>query len=318
VFKNILVPLDGTPSAAAAVPAASALARALGAQISLLRVIPRPATALDPHVEDLREACTYLEGVAAHTQPADRVGTHVRSGEVTQSILTEIDERGVDLVVMATRGHGGIVRAVLGSVASEMVARSPAPVVLLREGGRQVTALNTLLVPVDRSPGSVLALGAARELARATGARLRLLEVVTPIPLWTYEAGAGFYFPHQIDQDWDAATLASAREYVSDLGNRLRQQDLSADGLAIMSNVVGDVPQAIVQTAEDVSADLIVMSTRAHTGPARAVLGSVADAVARSAQAPVLLLRYDHASTPTLAGNDAEPAVLPDSPGLPH
>ena len=242
----------------------------------------------------------------------------MRSGEVPQSILTEIDERVVDFVVMATRGHGGVVRAVLGSVASEMVSRSPTPIVLLREDGRRLTGLKILLVPADRSPGSVLALGAARELARATGAHRRLLEVVTPIPLWTYEAGAGFYFPHQIDQDWDAAALRSAREYVSDLASRLRQQDLSADGLAIMSNVVGDVPQAIVQAAQDVSADLIVMSTRAHTDPARAVLGSVADAVARSAQAPVLLLRYDHSSTPSPAGHNAEPMPLPDSPGVPH
>ena len=43
--------------------------------------------------------------------------------------------------------------------------------------------------------------------------------------------------------------------------------------------------------AEEATADLIVMSTQALTGPARALLGSVADAVVRTANCPVLLLR---------------------------
>jgi nucleotide-binding universal stress UspA family protein len=315
VFKNVLVPLDGTPAAATALPAASALGTALGAQISLLRVVRRPAAVLDPHVDDVREASAYLDRAARQPEVANvRVSTHVRSGDVPEAILAEIDERGVDLVVMATRGHSGLVRAVLGSVTSEVVSRSPVPVVLLREDGRRMTGVKTLLVPVDRSPGSLLALGVARELARATGAHLSLLEVVTPIPLWTYEAGAGFYFPHDIDPGWDAAALASAQWYVDDLTNRLREQGVSGIGLAKMSEVSGNVPQAIVETAEDVSADLIVMSTRAHTGPARAVLGSVADAVARSAQPPVLLLRYDSASALASAGQDAE-ADSPAQPG---
>jgi nucleotide-binding universal stress UspA family protein len=276
--------------------------------------VPRPV--LDPHVDDVREASAYLDRAARQAEVANvRVSTHVRSGDVPEAILAEIDERGVGLVVMATRAHSGLVRAVLGSVASEVVSRSPVPVVLLREDGRRVTGMKTLLIPVDRSPGSLLALGAARELARATGAHLRLLEVVTPIPLWTYDAGAGFYFPHDIDPGWDAAALASAQRYVDDLTNRLQEQGVSTVGLAKMSDVSGNVPQAIVETAEDVSADLIVMSTRAHTGPARAVLGSVADAVARSAQPPVLLLRYDSASAPASPGQDPE-AASPENPGI--
>lgn len=51
------------------------------------------------------------------------------------------------------------------------------------------------------------------------------------------------------------------------------------------------VAEAIMQTADDVEADLIVMSTHALTGPARALLGSVADTVVRNAHRPVLLPR---------------------------
>jgi hypothetical protein len=54
---------------------------------------------------------------------------------------------------------------------------------------------------------------------------------------------------------------------------------------------VTSVADAIMRSADEVGADLIVMSTHALTGPARALLGSVADMVVRNARRPVLLPR---------------------------
>ena len=226
----MLVPLGGCP-AATALPAARALATALGAQVSLLRVVRRPVALLDGHADEIRDAATYLDGLARElTASGLRVKTNVRSGEVVEAILAEIDEQRVDLVVMATRGHSGVVRAVLGSVAGEVLSRSPVPVVLLRTDSRRLSAISRLLVPVDGSAGSALALGAAMDLAHATGARLTLLEVVTPTPVWTYEARAGFYFGQHIDPDWDTAALSGARRYVDDLVEQLRGRGVAADG----------------------------------------------------------------------------------------
>jgi nucleotide-binding universal stress UspA family protein len=59
------------------------------------------------------------------------------------------------------------------------------------------------------------------------------------------------------------------------MAGRLRRAGLAAEGRA----VVGWPADAIVATADGVGADLIVKSTHARTGPARAVLGSVADPV---------------------------------------
>ena len=293
MFSTVLVPLDGSPAAATALPAARALATALGAQVNLLRVVRRPVALLDGHAAEIGEAATYLDGLARELSASNlRVRTHVRSGAVAEAILAEIDEGRVDLVVMATRGHSGVVRALLGSVASEVLSRSPVPVVLLRADGRPLNGVKRLLVPVDGSAGGALALGAAIDLAHATGAHLTLLEVVTPIPVWTYQVSSGFYFGHHIDPSWDRAALAGARRYIDHLVDRLRERDVYADGLAIL----GDVPGTIARTALDLSADLIVMSTRARTGAARAVLGSVADAVVRLAQPPVLLVPYGNAA----------------------
>ena len=306
MFSSVLVPLDGSPAAATALPTARALATALGAQVNLLRVVRRPMELLDGHAAAIREAATYLDGVARELAASNlRVKTHVRSGEAAEAILAEIGAGRVDLVVMATRGHSGVVRAVLGSVASEVLSRSPVPVVLLRADGRRLSGIKRLLVPVDGSAGGVLALGAAIDLAHATGAHLTLLEVVTSIPVWTYEASAGFSFGQHIDPSWDTAALAGARRYVDHLVDQLREREVYADGLAML----GDVPRTIARTARDLSADLIVMSTRARTGPARAVLGSVADAVVRLAEAPVLLLRSGSASAAGPAAGRAELAA---------
>jgi nucleotide-binding universal stress UspA family protein len=87
--------------------------------------------------------------------------------------------------------------------------------------------------------------------------------------------------------DGGDAVLIEARDYAVDVAARLKQQSVSAEGLAQR----GDIPRTITETAKSVNADWIVMRTHARTGAARAVLGSVADAVVRSSLTPVMLLR---------------------------
>jgi len=81
--------------------------------------------------------------------------------------------------------------------------------------------------------------------------------------------------------------------YVDAVAARLRGLGLPADGEARMAPGVAD---AIVETAEQATAEMIVMSTQGLTGPARALLGSVADAVVRTSHCPVLLVH--RAETP--------------------
>ena len=298
MFTNLLVPLNGNPAATTALRTAHALATAPGAHLHLLRVIRPPVAMIDSRADQIREAAGYLDGVARELNTGDvSVPTHVRSGDVADEILTAIGDLRADVVVIPTRGHSGMVRAVLGRVATEILSRSPIPVVLLRADGRQISAIERILVPVDGSPGTALALAAAVDIAHGTGARLTLLHAVAPIPLWAYEASAAFYFGQHLDPAWDAAALAGAQQYVEGLAARLCDQGIAAEGLA----VVADPPQAIAETAKDVTADLIVMRTRAETCPGRAILGSVADAVTRSAQPPVLLIN--------LRGSSVESAV---------
>jgi nucleotide-binding universal stress UspA family protein len=283
MFTRILVPLDGTPEAAVALTPALALARATDAGLALVRVTASPAA---PEAD---AAAANLARIAEEVRGTGRTaGWVLRDGDPAAEIVAEAREGGADLVVMATHGRGGLGRAVLGSVAAGVVAQSPVPVVLLRPGGRKTARVKTLLVPVDGSPGGALALGAALALARATGAAVHVLEVVVPVPLYAgypTDIAPAVY----VDPTWDEEALSSARAYVEALAAKLRRHGVEADGRAVL----GQVTPTILTAAEETDADLIVMSTHALTGPARAILGSVADAVVRASRRPVFLVRQD-------------------------
>jgi nucleotide-binding universal stress UspA family protein len=170
MLNTVLIPLDGTPESADVLPVASALAGAVGARVRLLRVVP----AAGPHHPDTpnatQEATDYLDRIAAPLQKDAGLATQsvVRQGEPAAQIVEEILAAGVDLVAMTTHGRSGLQRAMLGSVAERTLEHSPVPVLVQRLGGRRVTEIGTLLVPVDGSPGGALALGSAVALAHAT------------------------------------------------------------------------------------------------------------------------------------------------------
>ena len=102
------------------------------------------------------------------------------------------------------------------------------------------------------------------------------------VPTWVY-AGDAYGGMAYYDPEWDEETLASARTYVEGIVKRLGAAGLVVEGDARQER---DVAGTIVRVAEEATADLIVMSTQALTGPARALLGSVADAVARTSHCP--------------------------------
>jgi nucleotide-binding universal stress UspA family protein len=105
-----------------------------------------------------------------------------------------------------------------------------------------------------------VALGTAVGLAQATGAALKLVDVAVPMPLYVY-AGYEYGGITDFDPAWDEEALASARTYVDGIVARLRGAGITVDGDARM---VPDVADAIVTFAENASADVIVMSTRAR------------------------------------------------------
>jgi nucleotide-binding universal stress UspA family protein len=239
----------------------------------------------------------------------------VRDGDPAAEIVAEVRGAEADLVVMATHGRSGLARALLGSVADGVVTHSPVPVVLLRPGGHRMTGVQRLLVPLDGSPGGTLALGVALGLSRATGAGLVLVEVA--VPLLSYVAASGFEDIPYLEPGWDEEARAGARGYVERIAGRLRRVGVGAES-RVVDAAAGTpslgIARALAETASAADVDLVVMSTHALTGPARTLLGSVADGVVHDADRAVLLIRHGMRLPRASAHGSAAPPTAPAAP----
>ncbi|CAN5116704.1 universal stress protein [soil metagenome] len=136
----------------------------------------------------------------------------------------------------------------------------------------------TILFAADLSPQSTSAFRYALGLARDYKARLKVVYVATPPPLVT---------PRELQR-----MLEDANGYRADLENCLRQT-YPADSLSNVDYCVleGDPVMELLEAARYPHCGLIVVGTHGRTGLSRALLGSVAEAVIRRADCPVLVVK---------------------------
>lgn len=145
MFKHILVPLDGSAFAEAALPYAGSLADKYQAEITLLRVIvpPRWPGALEAESPELierlsktavQDATSYLQYRQESLQAQGlRVTARAQSGEPAPDLILEIArEINCDLIVMSTHGRSGLQRWMFGSVAERVLRHAEIPVMLIR------------------------------------------------------------------------------------------------------------------------------------------------------------------------------------------
>ena len=144
MFKHILVPLDGSRLAEAAIPTAASLAQTLDAPVTLLHIIEQDAPQeihKDHHLTQADEAVAYLEQVAKRYFPAEvKVHTHVHTaavkdvpGSIVEHALTEFRP---DLIVMCTHGRSGVRELLFGSIAQQVVAQGTTPLLLIKPEAR--------------------------------------------------------------------------------------------------------------------------------------------------------------------------------------
>ncbi len=143
--------------------------------------------------------------------------------------------------------------------------------------------IQTILVPIDFSPDANEALVYAMDLAKAFKARIHLLHV--------YQLGALAPAPHPYI--FPPEVLMGVRDAAAARLEGIRMR-ASADGVESSADLLPGSPSVgIVETAEKVSADLIVMGTRGLSGLRHVMLGSVAERTLRHAPCPVLIVKAE-------------------------
>lgn len=147
MFKQIMVPLDGSEWAEQALSYAQYLATTSGAALHLVYVIKPPSAVrmhgvgapvnvYDPIIAAQREEATmYLEQARARLESDGRPAqTQLLSGDEASALLDYAREAGIDLVVMTTHGGTGLTRWALGTVADRVAHGSTVPVLLVPVG----------------------------------------------------------------------------------------------------------------------------------------------------------------------------------------
>lgn len=294
MFKRLLVPLDGSELAEAALPAARFIAQKCGGRVSLVHLIEkgRPRTVHEqPHLHDANGARAYLSRVAASFPPGV-ADIHVHEEEVRR-VGQSIAEHGAaelhaDLVVMCAHGAGGALRFAQGSIAQQVVAAATVPVLAVHAPSvpNLPFSCRKILLPLDGREEHGDILGFLKEFAACCGAAVRLISVVP-----TSDTIAGKW--SQVGRLLPGATAEmleveadGMKQVIEGAAAALAEKGTAAEAAVLR----GDPGRMIALDAEESHAGIIVMATHGKSGIAALWEGSVAPRVFAQTVTPLLLV----------------------------
>ena len=260
MLSSIVVPLDGSDLSKTALPVGAQLARALGSTLTLL------TSGWGSTVEELEA------GLAAEATRLDvPTSVSVVPDTFPATAISHAVAGGDDAVVMATHGRSGIGKALLGSVAEDVLKATERPVLLLGPSASQLPTITggVMIVSTDGSPTSGAIVPRAALWAKALELSVHVVSVTradgTPMGELTHDE------------------LVDRMEQIAGV--------FRAEGVAVdVETLTGTDPAAaLVELARHLPAAMIAMSTHARTGWGRTALGSVAMKVVHDSPCPVLV-----------------------------
>ncbi|WP_049936433.1 universal stress protein [Haloplanus natans] len=286
MFDKLLFPTDGSDGAAAVFDHVLALANAHDATVHVVNVADttrESVTTIRGRVVDALERAGAETVQRAATRASERgvpTVTEVLQGEPYRTIVDYADTYDIDLVVMPTHGRRGLERFLLGSTTERVVRRAETPVLTIRPDDDVSVRYpyRTVLVPTDGSDTAATALDVGIDVATAAAAAVHLLSVVDVTSLGV-----------DVRADIQAAALEDGAHDVVDAA----AERANAAGIDSTTAVEfgGSVPAVVRSYITDNDVDLVVVGTHGRTGFDRYVLGSVAEALVRTAPVPVLTVR---------------------------
>lgn len=291
--RRILTTTDFSSGSKAGTDYAINLARKFGSDVVILHVIePLPPLEgmealplVSAQSELIKQANSRLKKMT-HLTGASRLhlSSRVRMGKPFRGIIAAAGEHEADLIVMATHGYTGLKHALLGSTAEWVVRHAPCSVLTVPSSRRRAPTnergleMSRILVPLDFSELSKTALPWACFLARSFQAEVILVNVTEIFPM-----------EHLLGAEMMNHALMPL---MKDAEINLQCMAKSLLGVKGSVAVRAGVPfKEICQAAQDLGAELIVLTTHGYTGVKHMWLGSTAERVVRAAPCPVLVVR---------------------------
>lgn len=298
MYDKLLIPLDGSRAAEAALSFVDMLQRGARVPIEIVsaidvsgmttRIAAEKARFLDDLMANAEHASEeYLRRIAARLKSFD-VSFTVERGKAADVIIERAAATAQTLIAMATHGRSGVNRWLLGSVAEKVLRGTRTPLFLVRsgdeEGADREATLSSIIVPLDGSTLAASALPAAAELAKRLELGVILFSAFE-LPAKAYY-GREDFLPNYDELKNQVKTETQA--YLDE-----RAAELRAQGIARVTAIVteGLAADEILRCAGQHAHSLLAMCTHGRSGLQRWVLGSVTETVIRHSSEPVLVLR---------------------------
>jgi NADH:ubiquinone oxidoreductase subunit F (NADH-binding)/nucleotide-binding universal stress UspA family protein len=280
---TVLVGVDGSPAAAAALAWAGQLAARSAAAIVVANVFEPDQAEVHPddYEKLLAEAARRLaDDWTAPLRDTDVEHRCVQLAGAPDSLLAATDDEHADLLVVGTRGAGRHAGLHVGSLAHHLAHHIRRPLAIVPVAGA-ASSIDRIVVGVDGSPGSAAAVRWCADLASAAGAEV--------IAVCVHDAHTRWGSSNDAD-DWRAAAEAAISSQWT--------EPLRAAGVTLRTRIVDDVRplDALEQAAAEEAAGLFVVGTRGLSEVLGLRLGRVPLQLVHHTQRPVVLVPPDPAS----------------------
>ena len=282
-IRNVMVPIDFSEPSGVALEYGVALARIVGARLTLIHVMePEPvlaATEGERERIELGRREAALQKVEKLVAPEDEddldLRIVIRSGNARKEIPATVDEQHVDIVVLGTHGRGRLGRLVLGSTTQGMLRKLQVPVMTVSHV-MSPRPFRRILFATDLSDASHGAFTFALDMARKLRADILALHVMGAPTMAAGELGM---------------TVEPNESALEEVRRRLRNlaAEGKAQGITVQTSIAdGAAATQIMEAAAENQADLILLAIESKGLIERTVLGTTAERVVREAGIPVL------------------------------
>lgn len=283
MYERILVPLDGSELAEAALPYVQGLAERLNSEVILFTVCAQGEWLERPLRAYLEKRAEELQSLGVKASPL------IVEGDPAYEILNFSQENNIGLIAISTHGRTGISRWALGSIANKVLQKSHIPLYLVRSKGIEEVLeerkLRRILIPLDGSPFAEGVVPFAEEIAAGVS-EIILLRVIEPFRLPQVPS---FYVSNleKIEKDYRDNAERETEQYLNKYYIALQEKGIKVSSVRLH----GSPSEIILKYARDNPVDLIAISTHGYSGVTRWAFGSVASKIIEESTKPLLLIR---------------------------
>lgn len=278
-MKKILVPTDFSDLANSALDLAAAMASKIKSEVFLMNVLEYPAspafnvmginavnnvdnTYIVEIIDRIKEQLEKIKNNEKYQHI--KITTDVQVGSAFRSITEDIKKHGIELVIMGTKGSGGLEGALIGSNTEKVVRLAKCPVLTIKRSV-DPDSIKEIVFATNLTEDQEDLIIELKKLQVLFGARIHVVKINTP---------------NHFEPD---------RNIRSQLQNFVNKYHLKDYTINIYSHT--NEEDGIIYFADDINADLIALGTHGRTGIMQLLSGSIAEDVVNHANRPVWTYR---------------------------